>query len=150
MVDALVTFAVIALSGILWKLRGVCGWPFTVLFSLVQVYILWPVGPWAWLMFIWIMLGEPTGWKPKHILDGDWLSAAWHGFRIGGIGAIAVPLSTWIHLRFGEPMFPNNQKPFHLPFWDEPKYLLDWRGAWNEVYMGAIFSLTLALIIEAI
>lgn len=141
----------ILFSGLLWRLRGILGWPFTVLFSLVQSWTLWPVfGAWSLLFSLWIIAGEPTGWKPKHIQDrGDWIEAATDGFRIGGIGAIAVPLSTWLHRRFGEPPFPNNPKAFKLPFWDSPKFLLDWRGAWNEFYFGAFFSFTVQCFVWA-
>lgn len=135
------------LSGLFWRLRGIMGWPFTVLFALVQAWTLWPIfGAWSLLFSLWIVAGEPTGWKPKHIWDnGDWWSSTIHGFRIGGIGAIAVPLSTWLH-SFGEPPFPNNPKAFRLPFWKSPKFLLDWRNAWNEVYFGLIFSGIVSLV----
>lgn len=133
------------MSGLLWRLRGIIGWPGTVAFALVQALTLWPLlGEWSVLFSLWVVLGEMIGWKPKKIWDsGDWWKSSLYGFLIGGIGAIAVPLSTWLHRKFGEPPFPNNTKAFSLPFWSSPKFLLDWRGAWNEVYFGLIFSATL-------
>lgn len=130
------------LSAVLWRLRGIVGWPGTALFALVQASTLWPVvGAWGLLFALWIVIGEPTGWKPKYIVDrGAWWQSALAGLRIGLLGAIAVPLSTWLHQRIGEPPFPNNPEAFSLPFWSTPKHLLDWRGAWNEVYFGLIFS----------
>lgn len=138
----LTTILLIVLSGLLWRLRGIMGWPFTVLFAAAQAFPLMPViGGWVGLFALWIMLGEPTGWKPKYITDRtDWFWAAVSGLKIGGIGAIAVPLSSWLHDRFGEPPFPNNPREYTLPFWTQKKRLLDWRGAWNEVYFGMIFS----------
>ena len=152
----------VLLSGLFWRLRGIMGWPFTALFALIQAWTLWSAfGAWSLLFSLWIIAGEPTGWKPKHILDrGDWIEAATDGLRIGGIGAIAVPLSTWLHRRFGEPPFPNNPKPFYRPSWlpfqswlipawtdKKPKHVLYWSGAFNEAYFGLIFSLVLQLIV---
>ena len=130
------------LSGLFWRVRGIFGWPGTLLFALVQAYTLSDYGYYSLLFALSIMLGEPSGWKPKAVWDdGDWKRSALLGARIGLIGAVAVPLSTWLHLKFGEPPFPNNPKPFYFRFWSGPKYLLDWRGTWNEVYHGVIFSL---------
>ena len=39
--------------------------------------------------------------------------------------------------------------PFKLWFWSDPKYLLDWRGAWNAVYFGAIFAAILTGVVNA-
>lgn len=129
---------------ILWRLRGIAGWPFTVLFASIQTAILWQAaGYWSLLFGLWIIAGEPTGWKPQHILDrGDWIEAAADGFRIGGIGAIAVPLSTWLHIRFGEPDIKFFQNPHESDsrFWSSRKQWLNWTGAWNEVYFDAIFT----------
>lgn len=138
----------ILLSGLFWRLRGIMGWPFTVLFALVQVFALYPViGNWSLLFGLWVFAGEPTGWKPKAIWDrGEWWRSALLGFRIGGIGAVCVPLSTWLHDKIGEPPFPNNPKAFKLPFWDSPKFLLDWRGAWNEVWFGIVFNIIILCI----
>lgn len=145
MQSILTAVLIMVLSGVLWRLRGIIGWPGTLLFSLVQVATLYPVGGHsAWLYALFIMAGEPTGWKPKTVWDdGDWKRSALLGARIGLIGAVSVPLSTWLHLKFGEPPFPNNPKPFYFRFWSGPKYLLDWRGSWNEVYHGLIFSAVL-------
>lgn len=130
------------LSGLLWRLRGVIGWPGTLLFALVQAWTLWPVSSEFALFFaLWIMVGEPTGWKPKYIRDRhQWATCALYGARIGLIGGLAVPLSTALHMMFGEPSFPNNPKPTQFFFKRSPSYLLDWRNAWNEVYFGLIFS----------
>lgn len=135
----------IILSGLFWRLRGIIGWPGTLLFSLVQVFTLYPLlDYWSFLFGLFIMAGEPTGWKPKLILDnGDWKQSAILGARIGLIGAISVPLSTLIHLKVGEPRIPNSPKQTNLIFWSEPKQLLNWTGAWNEVYFGVISSLIL-------
>lgn len=129
---------------ILWRLRGIAGWPFTLLFAAVQTAILWQVaGSWSLLFGLWIVAGEPTGWKPKLVWDrGDWFGAAKYGFRIGGLGAIAVPLSTWLHRRFGEPDIKSLQNPreFNAWFWSSRKQWLNWTGAWNEVYFDVIFT----------
>lgn len=155
------------LSGLFWRFRGIMGGPFTVLFGLLQAVILAPVvGWWSLLFSLWIIVGEPSGWMPKAIKDdGDWWRSALLGLRIGGIGAIALPLSTWLQDRFGEPRISwlENPRPFFRPTWlpfqswlipgwtdKKPKYLLDWRGAWNEAYFGAIFSLILTLVIGAL
>lgn len=134
----------ILLSGLFWRLRGILGWPFTVLFSLVQAWTLWPVfGAWSLLLSLWIMLGEPTGWKPKKIWNShEWIKSSLQGLKIGLVGGIAVPLSTWLQREFGEPRIKilENPKAFKLPFWNSYKFLLDWRGAWNEVYFGVIFN----------
>ena len=141
------------LSGLLWRLRGIVGWPGTLAFASVQVWTLWHVvGEYSLIYGLWIMLGEPTGWKPKKIWDsGDWKGSALYGLRIGLIGGIAVPLSTWLQREFGEPRIKalENPKAFKLPFWDSYKFLLDWRGAWNEVYFGIIFSLLVQVLAGA-
>lgn len=132
------------LSALFWRVRGIIGWPGTLAFALVQVWTLWDVfGEYSLIYGLWIMLGEPTGWKPKKIWDnGDWKGSALYGLRIGLIGGIAVPLSTWIHREFGEPRIKALESPkaFKLPFWKSHKFLLDWRHSWNEVYSGLIFN----------
>lgn len=139
----------IILSGLLWRLRGIMGWPFTALFALVQAWSLWPLfGEWSLLFALWIIAGEPTGWRPKVIWrGGDWIRCALIAVRIGGIGAVAVPISTWLQDNLDEPPFLNNPREFRLPFWSSTKRLFDWRGAWNEVYFGLIFSAILQLLI---
>jgi hypothetical protein len=136
-------------SGILWRLRGIMGWPFTMLFAIVQAGIVAPIlGKYALLYGLWIMVGELSGWKPKLIWDdGDWWKASAKGFLIGGVGAIAVPLSTWLARVIPEPQIKALQNPhwFKLPFWSSKKQLLNWCGSWNEMYMGAIFSFILQL-----
>jgi hypothetical protein len=123
------------------------GWPFTVLFGLLQAAALWPIfGIWSLLFTLFIMAGEPTGWKPKLIWDnGDWKGASILGARIGLIGALAVPLSVWMEKIIPEPQINALQNPrkFKLPFWSKPKSLLDWRGAWDEVYFGLVFRIIL-------
>lgn len=110
------------LSGILWRIRGILGWPFNIAFGCVQAWTLWPaLGKYALLAIPLIWLWEGPGWEPKH---WDWVKKfPWN----------------W------EPdiKFLQNPKEFKLPFWKQPKYLLDWRGAWNEVYFGVIFNIIL-------
>ena len=131
----------IFLSGIAWRLRGIIGWPGTLVFSLIQAFMLWPeLGEYSLLFSLWIMLGEPTGWKPKYANAGDWRKSAIYGLRIGLIGFFAVPISTAIQKYIGEPPILTNERPFNLYFWSGPKYLLNWSGAWNEFYFGIIFS----------
>lgn len=140
----------LALSAVLWRMRGIIGWPGTLGFALVQAWTLWSVvGYWSLLFSLWIMAGEPTGWKPKKIWDnGDWKGSALYGLRIGLIGGIAVPLSTWVHKELGEPRIKalERHKAFKLPFWKSHKFLLDWRHSWNEFYFGLIYSATLQII----
>lgn len=149
-------------SAVLWRYRGILGWQMTWLFAAVQAWTVWPVaGYWSLLYFVWIAWGELSGWKPKLIWDyGDWWGATFKGFLIGGVGAISVPLSTWMARVIPEPQIKalQNQKAYSRPAWDkykllnwdEPKHLFNWRNSWNEVYMGAAFSLILTIIIGAI
>lgn len=110
-------------SALCWRYRGILGWPFTLLFALIQVGVLaQALGPWALIIAPAIMLWEPVGWKPK-----DWNLPAW---------------TRW------EPnvKFFQNPKAFKLPFWSDPKHLLDWRGAWIEVWFGLFFNLVVQVV----
>lgn len=145
----MIALTILLLSGLLWRLRGIMGWPLTLLFSLVQAATLSPaVGLWGLLIVPLILLGEPTGWKPKLVWDNaDWKGSAVLGMRIALIGAIAVPLSCWLADKLPEPQIKvlQNTRWFKLPCWEHKKQLLNWHGSWNEVWFGMIFNSILAM-----
>lgn len=136
--------ALVLWSALTWRLRGVYGWPGTVAWA------------WGWAAYLghgwdsWTLpilllshAGETVGWKPKACRGGNWLACAWRGAFIWGVGALLVPLSTWLHLRFGEPRWPrNNFVHFTGTVARQP---FNWTYAWNEVYFGALFGLFVAI-----
>ena len=132
--------ALVFWSAFSWRMRGVYGWPFTILWA-------WPFAAYfghgwdKWTLPILLVshIGETVGWKPKAARAGRWWECAWRGAFIWGVGAILVPLSTWLHMRFGEPSWPrSNFTHFTGTIARRP---LDWFYAWNEVYFGALFGL---------
>lgn len=123
-------------SALFFRLRGIIGWPGTLLFGFVQAYTLSDFGWYALLAVVFVMAWEPTGWKPK-----DWDLPAW---------------TQW------EPNIKalQNPRPFYRPAWlsswlipawtdDNPKYFLDWRGAWIEIYFGGLVGFLVLLISHA-
>ena len=109
---------IVALSALFWRIRGILGWPGTLAFGLVQAFTLYPIfGSYSLLATLLILILEPYGWKPK-----NWNLPAW---------------TRW------EPQikFLQNPRPFKVPGYDNPKFLLDWRGAWVEVWAGMVVSI---------
>lgn len=159
----MVSIATIILFGLLWRLRGIYGWPATWTFAALCAWVLRDYGWFAIGYAVWVAFGELSGWKPKLIWDSrSWINAAARGFLIGGVGAITVPLSTYLHERFGEPKHPSshyshrwpdiNWEPIlklrrpYIDVWIQ-KYPFYWVGAWNEFYNGVIFGALLVMTI---
>lgn len=127
-------------SGILWRMRGIGISGSKFAFAIIQSTAFYNHPAFAFLFMGWIVLGEIWGWKPKLIKDNrEWLKCSGMGLMIGGLGAIAVPLSTYLHIKYGEPTSPNNPKQYQL--FGKTIVPFDWTGAWNEVYFGMIFSI---------
>lgn len=135
-------------GAILWRLRGMYGWPGTLAFAML---IYWITGEWWYAL--WVYLGELPGWgAPMGQVRGDidpdrkperyqrwfggyfwlhpWQALAFRGFWIGGIGAVALPLSVWLSLKYS-PAWPKK--------W--------WSWGWAEAYFGALFVALLMFIV---
>lgn len=142
----LLSILAIVLSALLWRARGSgVGAKATVAFACVQAITVAPaIGLWSLVFAVWISLGELSGWKPKEIKDHrSWLKAAVFGFLIGGFGAITVPASTWLAEHLPEPQLKmfKSRRLYSGWYVSEPSELMNWNGAWNEVYNGALYSI---------
>ena len=86
-----------------WRYRGMRGSPGGWTTAILVTAACWPlfypvVGWWGLLYILWFGIGEHSGWKPKWAKDhGNWWETIRAGALIGGVGAILVPLSVWIH-----------------------------------------------------